>query len=216
MIEGGTRSNVTAGRATAHLDVRVASAAEQDRITRALAELRPVDPGRGWRSRATGTVRSSSAANRSRRLRSWRSPWRVAWGTTSRRRRSAGRVTATSSRRRVCRCWTASGRSATGRTRGRVRVGVEHGVPGGADGWGAGEACRRVRSVRCGASLRVSRARLAFSPGQLPRTVPAHGEPPTQQGVAHGLFVLPQRFTWPNAPRLRDHARAHLAVRPLP
>ncbi|WTB92749.1 M20/M25/M40 family metallo-hydrolase [Streptomyces cellulosae] len=44
VIEGGTRSNVTAGRATAHLDVRVASAAEQNRITRALAELRPVDP----------------------------------------------------------------------------------------------------------------------------------------------------------------------------
>ncbi|MFJ9603258.1 M20/M25/M40 family metallo-hydrolase [Streptomyces althioticus] len=45
VIEGGTRGNVTAGRASAHLDVRVASAAEQDRITRALAELRPVDPG---------------------------------------------------------------------------------------------------------------------------------------------------------------------------
>lgn len=45
VVEGGTRSNVTAGRASAHLDVRVASAAEQDRITRALADLRPVDPG---------------------------------------------------------------------------------------------------------------------------------------------------------------------------
>ncbi|MFF0209393.1 M20/M25/M40 family metallo-hydrolase [Streptomyces althioticus] len=45
VVEGGTRGNVTAGRASAHLDVRVASAAEQDRITRALADLRPVDPG---------------------------------------------------------------------------------------------------------------------------------------------------------------------------
>lgn len=44
VIEGGTRSNVTAGRASAHLDVRVDSAAEQVRITRALANLRPVDP----------------------------------------------------------------------------------------------------------------------------------------------------------------------------
>ncbi|MFF9297982.1 2-dehydropantoate 2-reductase [Streptomyces althioticus] len=44
MIEGGTRSNVTAGRASAHLDVRVASAAEQDRVTRALANLRPEHP----------------------------------------------------------------------------------------------------------------------------------------------------------------------------
>ncbi|MFF5594007.1 M20/M25/M40 family metallo-hydrolase [Streptomyces althioticus] len=45
VVEGGTRGNVTAGRASAHLDVRVASAAKQDRITRALADLRPVDPG---------------------------------------------------------------------------------------------------------------------------------------------------------------------------
>ncbi|MEU0914718.1 M20/M25/M40 family metallo-hydrolase [Streptomyces althioticus] len=44
VIEGGTRSNVTAGRASAHLDVRVASAAEQDRVTRALANLRPEHP----------------------------------------------------------------------------------------------------------------------------------------------------------------------------
>lgn len=43
-IEGGTRSNVTAGRATARLDVRVATAAEQERIGAALAALRPVDP----------------------------------------------------------------------------------------------------------------------------------------------------------------------------
>ncbi|MFJ9180037.1 2-dehydropantoate 2-reductase [Streptomyces sp. NPDC102360] len=43
VVEGGTRSNVTAGRARAHLDVRVASDTEQQRITRALAELRPVD-----------------------------------------------------------------------------------------------------------------------------------------------------------------------------
>ncbi|WNF01184.1 2-dehydropantoate 2-reductase [Streptomyces luomodiensis] len=44
VIEGGTRSNVTAGRAGAHLDIRVATAPEQQRITQALAELRPVDP----------------------------------------------------------------------------------------------------------------------------------------------------------------------------
>ncbi|MBZ6204258.1 M20/M25/M40 family metallo-hydrolase [Streptomyces olivaceus] len=43
VVEGGTRSNVTAGRATARLDVRVASAAEQERVTRALAALEPAD-----------------------------------------------------------------------------------------------------------------------------------------------------------------------------
>ncbi|MEV2245744.1 2-dehydropantoate 2-reductase [Streptomyces sp. NPDC049970] len=43
VIEGGTRSNVTAGLAVARLDVRVATAAEQDRIGAALAGLRPVD-----------------------------------------------------------------------------------------------------------------------------------------------------------------------------
>ncbi|MEU5838069.1 2-dehydropantoate 2-reductase [Streptomyces diacarni] len=43
VVEGGTRSNVTAGHAVAHLDVRVASAAEQDRIDAALAALRPLD-----------------------------------------------------------------------------------------------------------------------------------------------------------------------------
>ncbi|MFJ8751518.1 2-dehydropantoate 2-reductase [Streptomyces sp. NPDC102441] len=43
VIDGGTRSNVTAGRAVARLDVRVATAAEQDRIGAALAALRPVD-----------------------------------------------------------------------------------------------------------------------------------------------------------------------------
>lgn len=43
MIEGGTRSNVTAGRAVARLDVRVATAAEQDRIGAALGALLPVD-----------------------------------------------------------------------------------------------------------------------------------------------------------------------------
>ncbi|MFE1611466.1 2-dehydropantoate 2-reductase [Streptomyces albidoflavus] len=43
VIEGGTRSNVTAGRASARLDVRVATAAEQERIGAALAALRPVD-----------------------------------------------------------------------------------------------------------------------------------------------------------------------------
>ncbi|MGV9910524.1 2-dehydropantoate 2-reductase [Streptomyces tendae] len=43
VIEGGTRSNVTAGRAHAHLDVRVATDAERRRIAQALADLRPVD-----------------------------------------------------------------------------------------------------------------------------------------------------------------------------
>ncbi|MEV7422392.1 2-dehydropantoate 2-reductase [Streptomyces sp. NPDC091212] len=44
VIEGGTRSNVTAGRALARLDVRVATEAERRRIGAALAALRPVDP----------------------------------------------------------------------------------------------------------------------------------------------------------------------------
>ncbi|MEU9189030.1 2-dehydropantoate 2-reductase [Streptomyces sp. NPDC048484] len=44
VVEGGTRSNVTAGRAVGRIDVRVASAAEQNRVTEALAALRPVDP----------------------------------------------------------------------------------------------------------------------------------------------------------------------------
>ncbi len=43
VVEGGTRSNVTAGRAVGRIDVRVASAAEQKRVTDALAALRPVD-----------------------------------------------------------------------------------------------------------------------------------------------------------------------------
>lgn len=43
VIEGGTRSNVTAGRAVARLDVRVATTAEQGRVGGALAALRPVD-----------------------------------------------------------------------------------------------------------------------------------------------------------------------------
>lgn len=42
VVEGGARSNVTAGRAVGRIDVRVASAAEQRRITKALADLRPV------------------------------------------------------------------------------------------------------------------------------------------------------------------------------
>ncbi|MBQ0850937.1 2-dehydropantoate 2-reductase [Streptomyces sp. BH-SS-21] len=46
VVEGGTRSNVTAGRAVGRIDIRVASAAEQQRIGEALAlaALRPVDP----------------------------------------------------------------------------------------------------------------------------------------------------------------------------
>lgn len=44
VIHGGTRSNVTAGRVVADLDVRVASSTEQERITSALAALQPVNP----------------------------------------------------------------------------------------------------------------------------------------------------------------------------
>ncbi|WP_328498812.1 2-dehydropantoate 2-reductase [Streptomyces sp. NBC_00414] len=44
VVEGGTRSNVTAGRAVGRIDIRVASAAEQNRVTDALAALSPVDP----------------------------------------------------------------------------------------------------------------------------------------------------------------------------
>ncbi|MFJ8823139.1 2-dehydropantoate 2-reductase [Streptomyces sp. NPDC102467] len=43
VIEGGTRSNVTAGRAVARLDIRVATATEQGRVGAALAALEPVD-----------------------------------------------------------------------------------------------------------------------------------------------------------------------------
>ncbi len=44
VLHGGTRSNVTAGRAVADIDVRVASAEEQKRIGDALSEASPVDP----------------------------------------------------------------------------------------------------------------------------------------------------------------------------
>ncbi|MFJ1648058.1 2-dehydropantoate 2-reductase [Streptomyces sp. NPDC088258] len=44
VIEGGTRSNVTAGHARGRLDIRVATDAERRRIGEALAALRPVDP----------------------------------------------------------------------------------------------------------------------------------------------------------------------------
>ena len=68
VVEGGTRSNVKAGRARAQLDVRVSSTAEADRIDQLLAGLRPVDPAAsmtvsgGWnrpvmeRSEATGAL----------------------------------------------------------------------------------------------------------------------------------------------------------------
>ena len=49
-IKGGTTSNVVPAHAQAVIDVRVASAAEAERITRLMAELQPVDP------RATLTV----------------------------------------------------------------------------------------------------------------------------------------------------------------
>lgn len=45
VVHGGTRSNVTAGQAVADLDVRVADAAEQQRITTALAAREPAHPG---------------------------------------------------------------------------------------------------------------------------------------------------------------------------
>ncbi|MFJ3280052.1 2-dehydropantoate 2-reductase [Streptomyces halstedii] len=44
VVQGGTRGNVTAGRATAELDVRVATTAERARITEALAATAPYDP----------------------------------------------------------------------------------------------------------------------------------------------------------------------------
>nr|WTA00095.1 hypothetical protein OH820_34600 [Streptomyces sp. NBC_00857] len=44
VIEGGTRGNVTAGRAVGRLDIRVATAAEQARVGAALSAPRPVDP----------------------------------------------------------------------------------------------------------------------------------------------------------------------------
>ncbi|RAJ65384.1 glutamate carboxypeptidase [Streptomyces sp. Amel2xB2] len=44
VLHGGTRSNVTAGKAVADLDVRVASTAERKRIEAALSALSPVDP----------------------------------------------------------------------------------------------------------------------------------------------------------------------------
>ncbi|MCA1185037.1 MULTISPECIES: M20 family metallopeptidase [unclassified Saccharopolyspora] len=44
VIEGGTGANVTAGRATARIDVRVGGEAERRRITALLADLRPVNP----------------------------------------------------------------------------------------------------------------------------------------------------------------------------
>ncbi|WP_320781533.1 2-dehydropantoate 2-reductase [Streptomyces sp. CRN 30] len=43
VLRGGTRSNVTAGEAVAHLDVRVATAAERDRVEAALSALAPAD-----------------------------------------------------------------------------------------------------------------------------------------------------------------------------
>lgn len=45
VIGGGTRSNVTAGRAWAELDVRVASERERERVDRGLAALTAVDSG---------------------------------------------------------------------------------------------------------------------------------------------------------------------------
>ncbi|MEU6816695.1 M20/M25/M40 family metallo-hydrolase [Streptomyces sp. NPDC046860] len=44
VVSGGTRPNVTAGRAVADLDVRVSSRGEKERISAALAAVRPHDP----------------------------------------------------------------------------------------------------------------------------------------------------------------------------
>jgi glutamate carboxypeptidase len=44
VIRGGTRPNVVAAAAEAVIDIRAASAAEADRVTRALRALTPVDP----------------------------------------------------------------------------------------------------------------------------------------------------------------------------
>ncbi|GHJ36819.1 M20 family metallopeptidase [Streptomyces sp. TS71-3] len=45
VLAGGTRRNVTAGRAVADIDVRVANQAEADRVDEALAALHPHHPG---------------------------------------------------------------------------------------------------------------------------------------------------------------------------
>ncbi|MEE1799441.1 2-dehydropantoate 2-reductase [Streptomyces sp. JV176] len=47
VLRGGTRSNVTAGEATAHLDIRVATSGERARLDAALAGLAPVDARTG-------------------------------------------------------------------------------------------------------------------------------------------------------------------------
>ncbi|MFE3598669.1 2-dehydropantoate 2-reductase [Streptomyces sp. NPDC059142] len=47
VLRGGTRSNVTAGEATANLDIRVATGDERARLDTALAGLAPVDPRTG-------------------------------------------------------------------------------------------------------------------------------------------------------------------------
>jgi glutamate carboxypeptidase len=44
LVRGGTGRNVTAGQAAAGIDVRVADAAESDRVERALRGWRPADP----------------------------------------------------------------------------------------------------------------------------------------------------------------------------
>src|SRR5207302_4773444 len=54
VVSGGTSENVVAGEAEALLDVRIAHADDRERMGRALAELKPVDPdaklelGGGW------------------------------------------------------------------------------------------------------------------------------------------------------------------------
>ncbi|MBU7597726.1 2-dehydropantoate 2-reductase [Streptomyces sp. P38-E01] len=56
VVAGGTRSNVTAGHFRAELDIRVATGEERDRISRALAEIAPLD--------ARTTVRLTGGWNR--------------------------------------------------------------------------------------------------------------------------------------------------------
>ncbi|MEK8174769.1 M20/M25/M40 family metallo-hydrolase [Streptomyces sp. M19] len=124
VVHGGTRPNVTAGRASADLDVRVASAAERSRITAALSGPRPVDPRTTLAVTGDWNRPVFARTPRSPRCSRWpaRAPSRSAW--TCGRPPSAAPATATSRRRRAPRCSTDSARWARERTPGRVRPGL--------------------------------------------------------------------------------------------